>query len=306
MIFELMSNGTLARLPETSVPEGVSVPGGPFVMLLLPHNRYLLGCSIAGVDDRWVWGRPGDKPQDVFLYEGERLSLANDETASTVLSAETVTFLKNELLAQMDPPGDHLSTVLILRSFMKDHAAFLDGFPFQDESAFLQCINEDEVLRKAYWTLRFALSRGELDVVTRLKAWLKAGPELFGEPDNGMKIWFSILDMPDDTALQELEALAFSREDLHHMVTQRVTPLLLFNPRSGYLVLSRFGKDGNTSYLVWAFVPPALWSELRERRKLSIRDLLLALWGQYDIDQALEERARYTRGLGDAVSLSQA
>ena len=301
-----MSNGTVARLPEASVPEGVSVPGGPFVMVLLPHNRYLLGRPAAGVDDRWVWGKPGENPQDVFLYDSERLSLPQGETTSTTLSAEMVTFLKRELLAQMEPPGDHLSTVLILRGFMRDHAAFLDDFPFQDESAFIHCINEDDVLRKAYWTLRFALSRGEFDVVTRLKAWLKAGPELFNDPDNGMKIWFSILDLPDDTALQELEALAFSREDLRHMANQRVVPLLLFNPRSGYLVLSRFGKNGENSYLVWAFLPPALWAELRERRKLSIRDVLLALWGQYDIEHAMEERSRYTRGLGDAVSLSEA
>lgn len=309
LILELMSNGTLARLPQAFVPEGVPVPGGPFVMLLLPHNRYLLGHPTEGGGERWEWGRPGDDPQEVFLYDDEPLALAQDDTVSIVLPTETVTLLKRELMAQLDPPGDHLSTVLVLRGFMKDRAAFMDGSPFQDEPSFVQSMGEDDVLRKIYWALRLALARGEFDAVTRLKAWLRAGPELFDKGMRGedapMKVWFSILDVPDDASLQELSALSFSREDLQHMVAQRVVPLLLFNPRSGYLVLSRFGKDDGTGFFVWAFVRPHLWGELRERRKLSVREVVLALWGQWDIENAIDERSRYAPGLEGVVSLPQ-
>lgn len=302
MIFELMSNGTLAKLPQASVPEGITPPEGPFVMLLLPHNRCLVGVPAAGAGDSWSWGKPGGGMSAVSLYENEALTLPLDASTLISLPKDTVAFLRGELLAQMDPPGSHMSTVLALKGFMKDHAAFFDDFPFQDEAAFALCLNDDEVLRKAYWALRFAMARGEYDAVTRLKAWVKAGPELLGDPENEFRIWFSILNLPTESDLQELEALSFSRGDLKHMASQRITPIFLYNQRAGYLVLDRLTRG---EFLTWAFLPPALWTELRERRKLPIREVMLALWGQRDVDRALEDRSRYMRGLGGGVSLSR-
>ena len=303
MIFELMSNGTLAKLPQASAPEGITPPEGPFVMLLLPHNRCLVGVPSAGAGDSWSWGKPGGGMSAVSLYENEALTLPVDASALISLPKDTVAFLRGELLAQMDPPGSHVSTVLTLKGFMKDHAAFFDDFPFQDEAAFALCLNDDEVLRKVYWALRFAMARGEYDAVTRLKAWLKAGPELLGDPENGARIWFSILDLPGEKDLSELETLSFSREDLQHMVSQNTVPLLLFNPGSGYLVLSRFGTRERAAFNLWAFFPPTLWGEVRERRKLSLRELLLAVWGEYDVSRALCERARYAPEPGRVISM---
>ena len=150
-----MSNGTLAKLPQASAPEGITPPEGPFVMLLLPHNRCLVGVPSAGAGDSWSWGKPGGGMSAVSLYENEALTLPVDASALISLPKDTVAFLRGELLAQMDPPGSHMSTVLTLKGFMKDHAAFFDDFPFQDEAAFALCLNDDEVLRKAYWALRF-------------------------------------------------------------------------------------------------------------------------------------------------------
>ena len=301
LTFELMSNGTLARLPQTSTPEGVVVPGGPHVTLLLPHNRYLLGRPVEGAES-WTWGRPGEVSHGVFLYDGERLSLPQEGMPPISLPGETVTALKRELLAQMEPPGEHVAVDRMLRGLMKDRPAFAEDFPFQDEAAFVQCMNGDPALRGAYWALRFAMARGEFDEIARLKAWLKAGPDLLSAPARedvpSARIWFSLLDEPDEPAVQELEALSFTREDLRHMVAQQriphLTHLILFNPRSGYLVLARPGRDNGVSgFLVWAFLPPALWTELRERRKLAVHELILALWGQYDVERALDERSRY-------------
>ena len=168
------------------------------------------------------------------------LSLAVDGAVVAVLSSKLVTGLRDALLAQTEPPGDHLSAVLILRGLMRENAAFADGVPFRDERAFSRFLEEDELLRKGYWALRFALARGEFDIVVRLRAWLRAGPKL-SDPDAPARVWFSILDLPGEKDLAELEALSFSREDLQHMVSQDTVPLLLFNPGSGYLVLSRFG-----------------------------------------------------------------
>ena len=99
MILELMSDGTLAQLPEASFPEGVPSPGGAFVMVLLPYNRYLLGFSSRENPERWVWGRPGDEPRELFLYEDRELSLVMDGFASTVLSTELVIRLRSSLLS---------------------------------------------------------------------------------------------------------------------------------------------------------------------------------------------------------------
>ena len=314
MTFELMSNGTLAKLPQNPRPEGAPIPGGPFVLLLLPHNRYLLGTADGGTagGERWVWGRPGGRPREVFLYGGEGLALSTDGAAPVHLSGETTARLKMELLAQTAPPGDHLPAALILRGFMKDHAAFSEDF--QDETAFARSLEADEVLFKAYWALRLALAHGEFDAAARLKAWLKAGPGAFEGQEPRPRVWFSLLDLPSEPDIQELAELSYSREDLQHMVAQRISPLLLFNPRSGYLVLARFGRQGApasqdgfpASFFVWAFLPPRLWGELRERRKLPMHELLLALWGQHDVERALEERARYAPlGQGSCPSPGQ-
>lgn len=185
---------------------------------------------------------------------------------------------------------------------MRENAAFAEGVPFRDERAFSRFLEEDELLRKGYWALRFALARGEFDIVVRLRAWLKAGPKL-SDPDAPARIWFSILDLPGEKDLSELETLSFSREDLQHMVSQNTVPLLLFNPGSGYLVLSRFGTRERAAFNLWAFFPPTLWGEVRERRKLSLRELLLAVWGEYDVSRALCERARYAPEPGRVISM---
>ena len=126
----------------------------------------------------------------------EALPLSQDELPSIHLSGETVSRLKEELLSQTAPPGEHLSTAIILRSFMKDRAVFAEGVPFQDEEIFARCMEEDEVLLKAYWAVRLALAHGEFDAAARLKLWLKAGPGLFEGQDPRPRVWFSLQDFP--------------------------------------------------------------------------------------------------------------
>lgn len=300
MVFELMTNGTAVRLPGNAVPDNMELPNGPFVLLLLPQGRCLIGTHSCGAGEKWEWGRPGSEMHGVFLYDGEPLTLAPAAGMPVVLPAGTVAMLKRELVSLTPPPGDHLAAAMMLRSFMRDREAFSEGELFRDEAFFAECLKSDGVLNKCYWAMRFALERGEFDEAARLKAWLKAGPELF-TPENGrMRLWFSILDMPDDEALGELEKLSFSNEDIKHMAAQKVIPLILFNPSSGYLILSHFGSrrgDGTAEpggFFLWGYIPPEKWNILRERRKLSIQEIMTALWAQYDIDRALEERARYS------------
>ena len=294
MLLELMSNGSLAELPPDNKPDGINMPEEPSVMLLLPHNKYLLGTG----SDKWIFASASDKqdtvPQNVFLYEDQMLSLINEGSQPTILTAGTVNTLRKELLSLNEPPGRHSATVLMLRTFMKDREIFAsEDLDFIDEKIFVQAMKNDGVVYRAYWALRFALARSEMESVGRLKAWLKAGPELFQHPKHVMKIWFSLSDYPDETILNELEELNFTRLEIKSMSQQHASPLLVYNPMSGWLILGKFGRVRDTMFIAWVYLNHELYGEMRTIKKLSVHDIILAAWGEYETQQAVIERAKY-------------
>ncbi|MBR1657657.1 MAG: hypothetical protein IJ697_04230 [Synergistaceae bacterium] len=292
MLLELMSNGTLAELPPENIPEGISPPNDSSVVLLLPHNKYLLGRH----GSEWIYagGSPSSPPQNVFLYDSQSLSLLNEGSEPTILTAGAVNTLRRELFAMSEPPGNHTGAVLMLRTFMRNYPVFSsEGAEYLDEKIFSETLKKDTTLRKAYWALRFAMNRSELETVTRLKAWLKAGPEVFSDPKNKVHLWFSILEMPDNDILSELEALSFSVHELKRMIAQNASPIVVYNPASGWLILARFGRQRDTMFFLWAYYNHELWNELRERKKLSINDIILSSWGEYETQQAMIERSKY-------------
>ena len=308
MIFELMSNGSIASLPQAALPKGIPDILGPRVVLLLPYNRYLLGHSFMRNYERWIWGKPGADPHEVFLYENGPQTLVDDVTRVNI-PLNAVSEIRGLLLSQMLPPGEHLPTILMLRGSLKEHPAFKDDALAQNEPAFLQSIDKDSILTMTYWAVRFALFRGEFETIARVKTWLRMASELFESHESALggatlngaapgehvpKVWFSLTSLPCGKELAELESLSFSIDDLQRMVSQSALPVVLFS-KAGYLVLSDFGGAGGVVFRVWVFLPAFLWNELRERRKLSIRDLVISAWGYCDAAQALAERARYAQ-----------
>ncbi|MDR2178686.1 MAG: hypothetical protein LBP21_00130 [Synergistaceae bacterium] len=296
MIFELMSNGSIVNLPQAALLDGIpDIPGA--VVLLLPYNRYLLGHCFMRNYERWIWGKPGVDPQEVFLYENAPQTLVLDDSTRVVIPTAVVVQIRNVLFSQMQPPGEHLPTVLILRGVLKDHPVLRDDALVQDEQSFLQNMEKDGVLNMTYWAVRFALFRGEFEAIARIKTWLRTAAEL-SDPQSGTlqanapRVWFSLTPLPGSKELAELEALSFSVDDLQRMVSQSALPVVLFS-KAGYLVLSDFGTPGGAAFRVWVFLPASLWNELRDRRKLSIRDLVISSWGYCDALQALTLRARY-------------
>ena len=288
-----MSNGTLAELPPENLPDGILSPVEPSVLLLLPHNKYLLGNADNGT---WIYSDSATNttPKNVFLYDNQALSLVNENSQPTVLSALTVNALRRELFSLTEPPGIHSATVLMLRTFMKEHNVFnSEDAAFLDENIFNEAAKNDSVLFKSYWALRFALARNEMETAGRLKAWLKADPKTFSKSENNMKIWFSLLDQPDKNAISELEELSFSRLELKRMTEQNSSPLLMYNPISGWLLLGRFGRVRTTMFMVWVYLNDSLWHELKEMKKMSLHDIILAAWGEYETQQAVTERAKY-------------
>jgi len=105
--------------------------------------------------ERWIWGKPGTDPREVFLYENGSHTFTLDDATRVTMSAGAVSEIRSALLSQMLPPGEHLPTVLILRGSLKDHAAFRDDLLIQNEPAFLQSIEKNNILSMTYWTVRF-------------------------------------------------------------------------------------------------------------------------------------------------------
>ena len=169
-----MSNGTLAELPPENIPAGISplLLNDSSVMLLLPHNKYLLGRG-----NKWIYsGLQGDSQKNVFLYDSQSIELLNEGAAPTILNAGTVNDLRRKLFANSEPPGTHTGAVLMLRTFMRNIPVFMsEDAEYLDEKSFTRAMKSNPILTKAYWTIRFAMSRSELEAITRLKAWLKTG-----------------------------------------------------------------------------------------------------------------------------------
>ena len=291
MLLELMSNGKLAELPPDNKPDGIAMPDEPSIMLLLPHNKYLRGTG-----GRWIYAssRPDEQPQGVALYEDQVLSLLNEGTQPTIIPADTVNFLRRELFSLSEPPGHHEAAVMMLKTFMKDHAVFSAENDYLDEENFSRFAKNDPILYKAYWTLRFSLARSELETAGRLKSWLAADPKNFDKPRNFSKIWFSIMNLPDDDAINELiERFSFSGLELRRISEQPASPLVVYNPLSGWLIVGQFGRKNSTMFRAWIFASHDLYHELRERKKMSVREIIYAVWGEHETQQAMIERSRY-------------
>lgn len=301
MILELMSRGNMARLPDTMPLDGMPEIPVPGVLLLLPYNRYLLGSLTAKNYEKWTVGKIGTgEAKEVFLYDGTPLVLSLGEMEQVVLSPEAAAQLRLFLQRQMPPPGEFLPGVLILRGLLKENALLSDEDMVHNEGAMIDALEKDPLMRAAYWAIRFALFRNDYEAVSRIKTWLKSAADVFENSGQQPRIWFSLTDLPGRKDTEEMASLAFSLDDLQRMNSQSSRPVVLYS-KAGYLILSDFGSEGaETAFRVWLFLPVVLWNEMREKRKLSIREIVMAAWGCLDGMAAENERMKY--GLRTRVS----
>lgn len=294
MIYELMSKGTLAKLPDDMAVHGMPPRPSQNVLLLLPFNRYLLGDVALKKYERWTIGRVGcGQEREVFLYDREQKVLCFRDGQKVTLSADVVSELRAALCSQMPPPGEHLASALILRGLLKDESLFADDRFLNDEELMALELERHLTERMAYWAIRFALFRNDYESVSRVKTWLKSAGDVFERGGGVPKVWFSLADMPGRRDMEEMEALAFSLDDLQRMNAQSSRPVVLYS-KTGYLMLSEFGgTEKELSFRIWMFLPAPLWNEMRERRKLSIREIVMASWGYLDGLEAEKERDKY-------------
>lgn len=296
MIFELMSRGDIARLPGEMAVDGLDLDASHKVILLLPYNRYLLGAAVMKNYERWTlekWG--ADESEEIFLYEGKPKTLVLGDVDTITLSEEVVSQLKSCLYKQMLPPGEHLPAALILRGIFGEDHFLIDGDFYMNEEWVLEALERDPVTRAAYWAVRLALFRNDYDSVSRVKTWMKSASDVFDDASQPPRIWFSLTDLPGKEQMDEMEGLSFTLDDLQRMSYQATRPVVLYG-KTGYLLLSDYGGEGPASaFRIWLYMPVACWNEMRERRKLSIREVVMATWGYIDGLEAEKERLRYCR-----------
>ncbi len=292
MIFELMSKGNLAQLPDDMHVAGVPDVSSPRVLLLLPYNRFILGTVSLKTYEHWTIGKLGtEETEEIFLYDDKPKCISLGDVEKITITKEVVDRLKACLRSQMTPPGEHLPAMLILRGLLREDALFQDEDFLKNERAMQESLDKDTTARMAYWAIRFALSRNDYEGVSRIKTWLKIAPDVFEETIQTPRIWFSLMDLPGRKDIEDMESLAFSVDDLQRMNSQSSRPVVLYS-KAGYLILSDFGSD-DAAFRIWLYLPIPLWNEMREKRKLSIREIVMATWGFLDGIAADLERSSF-------------
>ncbi|MDI9370490.1 MAG: hypothetical protein GX181_07980 [Synergistaceae bacterium] len=292
MIFELMSKGNLARLPDDMHVAGVPEAHSPRVLLLLPYNRFILGTATLKAYEKWVIGKLGaDETEEIFLYDAKPKTLSLGDVEKVTIAKEAVDRLKACLRGQMMPPGEHKPTMHILRGFLKNDPLFFVDELLENEKEAHDYLERDSTARMAYWAIRFALFRNDYEEVSRIKTWIRIASDVFEGAITQPRIWFSLMDLPGGQSIEDMEALSYSVDDLQRMNSQSSRPVVLYS-KSGYLVLSDYGND-SSGFRIWLYLPIPIWNEMRERRKLSIKEIVMATWGYLDGVAADSERSTF-------------
>ncbi|MCL1941719.1 MAG: hypothetical protein FWG09_07235 [Synergistaceae bacterium] len=290
MIFELMSRGNIVELPDDSnITDGCDPED---VILLLPYNRYLQGKMQNGYES-WKLCRIGNaEREEVFLYEGETRAL-NFDGHQVHISQDVADKLKSALLSSTSPPGEHFQAAAILKVILEPDMVNNDLFAYDEAYAMARLDSKIEA-KAAYWAVRFALSRGEHEAISRIKSWYRIAPGIaFSEPK--VMVWFSLTQMPDHEAVASMVSLGMSEENISRIASQTVSPVVLFS-KKGYLLFASYGDGQRTPiFREWAYFPTSVWNELRERKRVTLRELLSAAWGANEARQALKLGARYAK-----------
>ncbi|MCL2767420.1 MAG: hypothetical protein FWE49_01620 [Synergistaceae bacterium] len=291
MIFELMSRGNIVELPKT--PGIIDSYDPENVILLLPYNRYLHGRIQNGYES-WKLCKIGNTEQEeIYLYDGEARHFDFD-SRQVVISQEVVDKLKSTLLASSSPPGEHIRTAAVLKGILEPDIVDNELFIYDESFAMARLDNKTEA-KAAYWAVRLALSRGDHDSVSRIKLWYRIAPNIaFSEPI--VLVWFSLTQVPDSEAVASMTSLGISEENIHRMAAQAVSPVVLFSQK-GYLIFASYGDGQRTPiFREWAYFPLSVWNDLRDRKRITLRELLTAAWGAEDARQAWKVGSRYNNG----------
>ena len=298
MLAELLRNGDMVLLPEKHRPEGIPAPIVPYVVLLAPYNRALVGTDVLGCHERWLWGKlGGDLWQDVTLYDDKSKTLSLGIFGDIRVNSQAVTLLRRELLSHLLPPGDHEAALRLLREALRHDAVASIVEKSQDPTLWGELVEEDETLRMAYWGFRLALAWGTSETIVHLRTWLRLARHSFDGSLRKPRLW-AFLGSPDEASLKDLMALGFREEPLHTLSSNEISPAAVKGP-GGYLTQFWYHqgspKDGvpPLGMRLWLYLTSALWDDLRGRKGLSVREMVFASWGFLDALDAAAHMGRY-------------
>lgn len=308
MLLELLMNGDVAALPESHRPQGLPEGVEPHVVLLAPYNRALVGTDVLGCHERWLWGKLGDRLwHDVTLYDGASKHLTLGLFGEVVVKPEAVTLLRRELLARLEPPGEHEVALHLLQEALRNDPAFVIAEKTQDAVLWRELVEEDGSLRLAYWGFRSALAWGEQDMIMRLRTWLRLARHSFDNSLRMPRLWVFLAGSPDGASVSDLLALGLREEHLRSLETNDANPAAVKGP-GGYVTQfwhhqDSGGADPRVPLRIWLYLTSALWDDLRGKRGLSVREMVFASWGFLDALDAASRMAKYGRASLSAVPL---
>ncbi len=299
MLAELLSNGEIIVLPESHRPGGIPEHVIPHVVLLAPYNRALVGTDVLGCHERWLWGKLGGSPwQEVTLYDGKGKKFSLGIFGDIYVNAHAVTMLRQELLWQLAPPGEHEAVLSLLRDALRNDAVFALVEKTHDPDLWRELVEEDESLRWAYWGFRLALAWGAPEMIMHLRTWLRLARNAFDNSLRMPRLWAFLTGSPDDASLNDLLALGFREEHLRTLYAKETTPAAVKGP-GGYLTQFWYhqnvsvGDEPPLTPRIWLYLTAALWEDLRGRRGLSVREMVFASWGFLDALDASSRMGRY-------------
>lgn len=300
MLFELLSTGEMVALPNEPMPGGLPEGVDPRVVLLAPYNRALVGTDVLGCYERWLWGKLGSSEwEEVALYDDLSKAVEVSLFGKVTMKEHLVTRLRHELLATLSPPGEHDVTALILRETLKEEENSVLATLCQDEESLQELVQEDEMLRTAYWGFRVALLWGGQDMLKRVKTWLRLARTSFDSALHRPRLWVFLTGEPDEASLNDLLSIGFRVEPLKALDSEDANPAVLKGP-GGYIIqlwyegMSRKENDRPAVPVrVWLYLTSELWNDLRGKRGLSIREMVFAAWGYLEALDAAARMSRY-------------
>ncbi|MFA0887580.1 MAG: hypothetical protein ACC613_00630 [Synergistales bacterium] len=287
MLFELLSNGEIVSLPGIHVPPGLPSTSEGDVVLLLPFRRALVGRSLFGSFEKWQWGKIGHLEwEEIPLYDGRPVAIPLPGFNEITLSGEAVTALRSALASRMEPPGDAVSSLVVLEESLKALPSWREEFGVIDRRL-SEALSASSTLRTAFWGIRFALLWGGREMLQRIRTWLRLCPSAFEDRGNAPKQWLSLGGTFDPNVFAELETLGYSGHSLRRLDLEESNPAVIRGPEGILLQVWLESSDPRSglselSIRSWIAIPSSTWEDLRGRRNLSLREIGLACWGFLD------------------------
>ncbi len=287
MLFEYLSSGEIVSLPGNQLPPGLPSTNPEDVAVLLPFKRALVGTCLFGSFEKWQWGKIGQASwEEISLYDGKPISIPLPGSEEIRLSGESVTFLRSVLARQMKPPGDPVSSIVVLEDALKALPSWREEFGVRGRQL-SEALSVSSALRTAFWGIRFALLWGGREMLQRIRTWLRLCPSAFEDRANPPKQWFSLGGNFEIEVLEELESLGFTGQSLRRLDLEEANPAVVRGPEGVLLQVWLESSDPRSglselSIRSWIAIPTATWEDLRSRRNLSLREIGLSCWGFLD------------------------